>query len=238
MVSIVPEGESNYRIFDSNIPIGTITTSRNPYHAKNIYLDIELEKYDMAAANDLFRRLRTMLGTSLQVMLDPCDRKQARYLIAGGFERVRRCYEMQVSANNLKFSISDHIPLNKAVQGSAEYLRCCQLLYQSYAKTHERVSPLTASLQEFCRGLPETVVFRMENGQIIHWAFVEENEIAYVGTSDPQEFQPFAGALLSQMLAAFENIFFECDDCDSAAMALRSFFDLPDAPYCDTYVLS
>ncbi len=101
---------------------------------------LALKKYDVAIADDLFRCLRKMLGRSLQVMLDSCDTQQAQYLIAGGFEKARRCYEMQVSADE-------------------------------------------------------------------------------------------------QMLTEFGDIFFECDDCDPAAMVLRSFFDLPNASYCDTYIL-
>ncbi len=79
-------------------------------------------------------------------------------------------------------------------------------------------------------------MFHMEDGQIAHWALTEENEIAYIGTNAPEEFPQFAGTLLARMLAEHGNNFFECDDCDPAAMALPSLFDLPDAPYCDTYI--
>ncbi len=236
MISIVPESDSEYGIFDADRFIGSVTTSQNPYHAKNIYLHIALETYDVAAAAGLFGRLRKLLGRPMQVMLESGNTNQAAWLLAGGFKRARRCYETQVSADDLKCSIGGHMLLEKATQGSEEYRLCCEMLYHSYAKTHEAVSPLTASLEEFCRDLPENAVFHMENGQITHWAFVEENEIAYVGTNVPGEFQPFAETLLSQMLAEHGNIFFKCDDCDPAAMGLRSFFALPDAPYCDTYI--
>ncbi len=238
MISIVPQNDIVYGIFDSNRLIGSVKTSQNPYHARNIYLHLELETYDVATAADLFRRLRNLLGKPLQVMLDSCDTHQAAWLRAGGFERARRCYEMQVSAADLKCSVRTRLPLEQATQGSEAYRLCCEMLYHSYAETHEAVSPLTASLQDFCRDLPETAVFHMENGQIAHWAFIEENEMAYVGTNAPEEFPPFAETLLSKMLAEHGSIFFECDDCDPAAMALRSFFDLPDAPYCDTYIFT
>lgn len=87
---------------------------------------------------------------------------------------MRRCYEMQVSADDLKVLISDHMPLDKAAWDSAEYRLCCNMLYHSYAETHKSISPLIASLGKFCRDLPGMVIFRMGNGKIMHWHLLKK----------------------------------------------------------------
>lgn len=235
VISIVPQGEKSFTVLDAGIPLGMIAVSQNPNHAKNLYLRLSLEKYDAATADGLFRQLRKTLGRPLQVMLDSCDAEKADYLLAGGFKKLRRCYEVRVSSSNLKRTVYDRVPLGQAIQGSTEYQHCCEMLYHSYAKTHEAINPLTAELLEFCCCLPENAVFCRKGGRLAHWAFLEENEIAYVGSDEPRDFPIFAETLLSRMLAKYENIFFECDDCDPTAMELMSFFDLSNVPYCDTY---
>jgi len=105
MISIVSQNDGAYGIFDSGRLIGVIKASQNPCHAKHIYLHMELETYDAATAADLFGRLRNLLERPLQVMLDSGDTRQAQYLTAGGFRRARRCYETQISADALKFSV-------------------------------------------------------------------------------------------------------------------------------------
>ena len=64
---------------------------------------------------------------------------------------------------------------------------------------------------------------------------VEDNEIAYVATKDDRLFKEFAAAVVSCILSEHQCVNFESDDCDSAAMILRSLFLHDDESY-DTYI--
>lgn len=236
MITIAPQKGGDTAIFDAGRLIGTVAVSHNPFHKRNAYLTLRLQRYDGDAAPEFFRALRERLACPLQVMVGSGEEDLALFLTAGGFERKRRCFETEAATANLRSSLGDTIPFKKATKGSGEYNLCCEAQYKSYAETHRAVNPLTADLPEFCRVLPEAAAFSVENGRLCHWAFLEENEIAYVGTRDMGGFSRFAGSLLADMFTKYDTVRFEADDCDGAAMALRSFFDLPATPFCDTYV--
>lgn len=236
MISLKPQNAGAYAVFESGNRIGTVTVSRNPLHKRNAYITLDLQQLDAVNAPELFRVLRERLACPLQVMVDSGEDRLAAFLAFGGFTRRRRCYITEASQTQLKSSSRSSFRLETAASGSLEYNLICEAQYRSYAKTHEAVNPLTAELSDFCRHLPETVLYRTENGRLCHWAFVEDNEIAYVGTTDMGSFICFAETLLTDLFVLHRTVLFEADDCDPAAMALRSFFDLPDTPCCDTYV--
>lgn len=238
MFTLVPRDGGCFSVLDSGADIGRISTHYNPFHGQNCYLDLALARYDGAAAKELFRQLRTRLDRPLQVMLYAHELDKCAFLAAGGFQRKRRCYELAVSAADLKTPINACVPLMHAQRGSADYGTCCGLLYRYYAKTHQAVSPLTANLELFCRDLPDTAVFSSgAGGEIHHFAFVDGNEIAYTGTLRPSSFRPFAQSLLSQMFLRHEHVFFECDSSDLAAMELKELFRTPSLDSFDTYIL-
>lgn len=122
-------------------------------------------------------------------------------------------------------------------RGHSAYQACCELLYNGYIQCHKAINPLTADKEVFSCILPETVLLYQENGEILHVAFVEENEIAYTGTIRQPGFHYFAQTLLSRMLAKYSSITFECDDCDPTAMELRAFFNVQNVDTYDTYIL-
>ncbi|MCH5278255.1 MAG: hypothetical protein J1E60_00515 [Christensenellaceae bacterium] len=237
MVSIVRQLGHSYEFFNSGVRIGCISVRRNPFHAQNCYLDLNLEQYDPAIARELFELLSGELACPLQAMLHSRDEEKCAFLTSGGFERKRRCYEMEVTAAELKTSVKEDVLLTEILPSDTAYRVCCELLYNSYVKTHEAVSPLTASKEQFYNTLPGTVLLREENGEIVHFAFTEGNEIAYVGTVSQSDFHSFAQALLSRMLTRYDSIAFECDDCDPSAMELKAFFCTRDEDSYDTYIL-
>lgn len=237
MISITSRDSDRFDIFDSDRNIGYISVRHNPYHAQNYYLDLELTQYDPAKAGELFQMLRMKLLRPFQVMLYSWDVKKCAFLAAGGFIRKRQCYEMEAGAADLKAPVKAAAPIMEIHRGDSDYRICCDLLYHSYIKNHERISPLTADMELFCLDLPETVWLQKGNCEILHYAFIEENEIAYVGTVRQSGFHDFAQTLLFRMLAQHNSIFFECDDCDPAAMELRSFFSVPHTDSYDTYIL-
>lgn len=238
MITIQLQNGNRYEIFDSGMRLGHINLYRNPYHAKNCYLDLNLFKYDSSIAKELFALLRKELQRPLQVMLYSCDLNKCNFLTSGDFQRMRRCYEIEVSTKDLIFPLKPSVSIVDAERGNSYYLDCCNLLYDSYSKCHEAISPLTANRESFFSDLPNDVKFYQESGMILHYAFIENNEIAYIGTINQSSFRDFAQTLLSQMFERYNSVLFECDDCDSVAMELKDMFRIPNIDTYDTYILN
>ncbi len=240
MIQAVHQGDLRYRIYDSGEDMGCINVSQNPYHSRHLYLNLGLTRYDPQIAGALFRVLRRKLGHPLQVMLYASE-SMHNFLIAGGFERRRRCYEWEARAADLAVPLEETVSLTMVLEGTAEYDLCCKLLYDYYSKTHLAVSPLTADLESFCADLPDTVFCHMEKGDIIHFAFAQSDdegyEIAYVGSVKPTEFTSFVQSLVATLFRECDRITAECDDVDPAAIALKSLFHLPEVTPYDTYIL-
>ena len=98
MISIVWQGDHRYNIYRSDEDIGCITVSDNQYHNTHRYLNLGLEQYDPAIAKELFSLLRKELGKPLQIMLCATP-EMHNFLTSGGFERKRRCYELEVASS-------------------------------------------------------------------------------------------------------------------------------------------
>lgn len=216
------------------IPAVQIEISRNPFHAGNCYLQLQLLGADFPP-RALFPLLRSQVGSPLQIMVSPVD-PLVPLLVAGGFQLRRLCYEMEVSHTDLKVPVEECLPLTAVKAGMDGYIDCCKVLYGCYHKTHAAISPLTASESVFSACLPENAIYQIEDGRILHVAFVEENEIAYLGTENLKAFPAFARTLLARQFRQFETLCFECDDCDPAAMALKSLFNAAEKDSTGTYI--
>ena len=208
----------------------------NPFHASHAYLRIgedEASSLDVSVFDEL---LRTQ-GRPLQVMAASGDKALTALLEKAGFVLKRRCFEMDVSAADLVAPLPEGGPvLDEARRGTEAYERCAQAMFAYYAETHAAVSPLTASREEFCAMLPDTVLYAEEDGVIAAAAFVEDSEIAYLCAASPGALERFAPPLLRTLFARYECLVFEADDCDPAATQLRALFNTPPAPSWDTWV--
>lgn len=240
MIQLISQNNQRYTIYDSGEAIGCITVSHNPYHNRHGYLNMGLTRYDPQIAAELFGLLRKKLNCPLQVMLY-ASQTMHDFLATGGFERRRRCYELEAHAADLAVPLQNDLTLTKISIGTAGYDRCCKMLYDYYSQTHRSISPLTVDAEIFCADLPDTVFCCMDEGKIVHYAFVQPEddgcEIAYVGSVRPTEFKPFAHSLTAALFRKCDLITAECDDVDPAAMALKSLFRLPDGTPYDTYIL-
>ncbi len=216
-------------------PVGAIELYSNRFHENNQYLRLHLSRYEPAWAAPLFSYLRHAAQKPLQDMHSSQGTQQAAFLMAGGFACKRKCFELEVTAKDYS-SAASATPLTAAQRGQPEYAACCQRLYSHYQATHAAISPLTADVTAFCEHLPPKVFFSSTDAQIQHFAFVEANEIAYVGSIRPDGIRAFAEAVVSKLLAEYESICFECDDCDAASMALKSLFSIDVQESYDTYV--
>ncbi|HFI0790538.1 TPA: GNAT family acetyltransferase [Streptococcus suis] len=213
-------------------PVGSIQTYSNPYHQTNAYLRLDLADYDCTIAEQLFQSLQTSLGEKpLQVMLSSAEQEKIYFLTAAGFVCKRKCYEFEVTKQDY-LSQTGTTNLYIARKGTALYQRASQQVFNHYQTVHQDINPWTASQEEFEKDLPDLVYTESEN-----WAFVENNEIAYVCGKDEQSFDSFIQAVIGSLFEQYEQISFEADDCDPIAMRLADQFRHPNKPSWDTYLL-
>ncbi len=216
--------------------IGEIELYNNTFHEQNQYLKLDLQEYNCLWSNRLFSLLRNQIGKPLQVMSPSENVEQRNFLLAGGFVCRRKCYEMEVSQKDLVAS-TNAVPLKIAHSEEPEWTDCAKIMFDYYKGTHGTINPLTVDMEAFCNILPKEVLFQEMDGEIKHVAFIEENEIAYIGSFDVSSVKVFAESVVSVLFNEFETIVFECDDCDIVAMTLRQLFSAEIEESYDTYIL-
>lgn len=258
------EGTLNYYVGDS-CPV-RIHYYRNPWHSRNYYIKMELEYYDIAWAEETFAYIRKHITAPLQIMLSSDEWERINFILAAGFELKRRCFELAVSCRDLKKPLQDKIsPISNRAAMNKHLLHCqpdsnhlanvqlasglhlisrstpqyhdaVSVLYEHYLSTHESINPLTVEVAEFSSGLPHHVIIDLKKDSLRHLAFIEENEIAYVASTEPEGFSSFADRLLSDMFSCHQEIVFEADDLDPMATELRLKFRSDGKASYDTYI--
>ena len=222
-------------VYENETCIGTIHLSENPYHKQNCYVELELECYDCSISAELFKKLSPMIQRSLQVMVSSDNTQIISFLTAGGFVCKRKCYEVEATKEDW-VGTGGSVPLCTAGKGDEAYDLCCKLMYERYKDTHKDINPWTAELSDFVKKLPAKVFYESDGDAVVNFAFIEENEIAYVYSTDPARFSDFAAVLVENLFAEHETVFFECDDCDWVAMKLREMFLNQEETSFDTYI--
>lgn len=236
MIRLEQENEY-YIVWQDDFRLGTVSLYDNLGHMGNRYVKLALDRYDTAISAELFQLLREIAERPLQAMIESNDAEQVQFLMAGGFVCNRKCYEVEACAEDYVGEQSD-TSLRNTHRGEPAYDRCCEILFDHYIETHRAVNPWTAGYEAFLEDLPATVVYQELDGRITALAFVEENEIAYICGMDKSEFLDFASSLVTEMFEHYETIFFESDDCDWPAMALKSMFANQDETSFDTFVIA
>ncbi|MGM9639980.1 MAG: hypothetical protein ACI3V3_01275 [Faecousia sp.] len=227
--------DGRYAIYGDEQRIGIVELYDNPCHMKNCYVKLKLERLEPAISAGLFRKIHEIAKRPLQIMVRSDNGALTEFLVAGGFERRRRCYEVEARTDDYIGGSSD-VPLVHSRAGEPDYERCCRMMLDYYVETHRAVNPWTSDFEAFRRSMPVHVVFTKADDKIVSLAFIEENEIAYVCGTDKRHFANFARSLVTWVFEQYETCFFESDDCDWAAMQLRSTFNNLDETSLDTYV--
>lgn len=235
--------EQEYSVMFGRRDVGNIKISTNKFHAGNCYVQLDLKDYDTYYARELFERLEEEVCRPMQVMLASSEQEKIDFLEQGGFRCARKCYEMEVSAEDYiaesiqgKGIDSQGEEIGFCAKGSREYELCCRLMFEYYSKVHKYINPLTAEYAEFVEMLPTEAMYQMKDDGIFGVAFVEENEIAYVGAKGADGFSDFLKKVVNKLFNQYDSITFECDDCDPAAMELRGLFKSGDDESYDTYI--
>ena len=185
---------------------------RNAFHDNNIYIDFEDEDMESLPS---FRDLADSYGRPLQLILDGRDALKRDFISKNDFKLMRTCYVCEFSFSDMR-PRSCHARLKRAVKNrdfSWAY-------YLHYKKMHQAINPLTATFEEFVKILPDDVYYIDEK----NFAFVEDNEIAYVLAEDSLIGDDFLLALCQAIFNNYETIVFEADDVDPIAMRLKNNF--------------
>ncbi len=236
MLALEKISSNTLNVVYRGVSIGKIEMYRNAFHEHHQYLHLHIPEYNLLPASRLFSSLRAYAGKPLQVMLSSKDVEQADFLLSGGFRCQRKCLEIEASIDDLKVPINT-VPLNITSIGNSAYSTCSRLMFNYYKNSHEKICPLTVDYETFCSVLPKDVIYQKIDGVIMNVAFVDDNEIAYIGSIDVNSVKAFAHGVVSILLSKYETITFECDDCDIAAIALRQLFSTPTGETFDTYTL-
>lgn len=85
----------------------------------------------------------------MQIMIASDESRVIAFLEKGGFVCKRKCYEVEVQRENYIGEINSGKILQWCENGSAEYEKSCELLFEHYVQTHEQISPLTVDFQTF-----------------------------------------------------------------------------------------
>ena len=241
-------GPSRFTVFFKQQVVGFVEIYENQFHNRNCYVKLELERYDRTRAKELFNLLQARVKRPLQVMLSSEEEEKITFLEKAGFRCKRKCYELCVTANDLCDTGNNIVFKEKVVhlenndtfmrckKDTEEYKKCARFMYEYYAQVHAAVNPLSASYEDFGMQLPEEVFYDSHEGEIRHIVFVEDNELAYVGSRDKSDFKRFVLGIVTKLFAKYEELSFECDDCDEIVMILKELFKVEVEESYNTYV--
>ncbi len=229
-----------YEVFQNGNSLGFIKLSRNKFHAGNLYLQLQLTSYDKEFSKELLTLLQQEHNEPFQIMCNSTEKEMIEFIETAGFVCKRKCYECEVTKADVRIDDRQEMLQNALLYScfsEAEYLDASKLLYQQYADKHATINPVTASFEEFLEILPKDVYVEINQGKINNFAFVEENEIAYVGSCEKETYRSFLMILMQTIFAEYETICFECDDGDWDAMCLKELFSIEDNESYNTYIL-
>lgn len=207
-------------------------TFTNKFHNNHTYIKInDISKVSSADFDGLAKDRALQIGVYSD-QLDLID-----FIKEAGFVLRRKCYEVEVCREDLKYPLNPPKTEGKLTRkGENFYDKACELIFSYYKKTHESVSPLTASLEEFKKTLPREVFYYENAGNLIFAAFIESDEIAYLAGFDLDLADDFLDSLLEFSFKNHKKIFFESDNTDPLATKLREKFEIKSDLSFDTYI--
>lgn len=226
-----------YEVFQDGSSIGFVSWSKNHFHNQNLYFELKLHSYDKEISKELFALLQQEHNEPFQIMCDSTENELIEFVEEAGFVCKRKCYECEVEKEDMKAELQPEIPPVLVKYSEKEYLEASKILYQQYAEKHVAVNPMTAAFEEFLEILPKEAYVELQERKVTSFAFIEENEIAYVGSVSREVYKNFIEAVVCRLFEKYETICFECDDTDWEAMQLKELFDTKDKESYNTYIL-
>ena len=228
---------NRYQIEENGRRLATIKTYRNQYHLRNCYIRFDLNDHEKIIDPSILQSIADEQKCPLQAMIASSETQKANFLKGLGFKKVRVCYELEVEKSDLFVTEPfQEMKILKANRGDADYLSCCEMLFEYYKVTHEAINPLTSPFEEFIELIPDEVFYSKDNDIIQHAAFVEGDEIACVSSNNEQTFARFAFTVVNMLFEVYPSIIFEADNTDWAAMTLKNLFNVASTVTFDTWI--
>ncbi len=222
------------KIFNESSEIISINCYKNKFHSRNVYLDLNINNFDIEAIKQGFEFLKKKYEVPLQIILNSKDLDKIKALGIAGFHLARTTYEMNIDKEEVKNRLSFSSGSEDLVMGKATE-KFITLLYEDYAAKHESINPLTASIKEFGDSIPADVVYSQSAPN--NFAFVEDNEIAYIHIEDNDRGLNFFNNLLVKLMEDFDSIIMEVDDTDKDAMRCKDLINIEAEEVYLTYLL-
>ena len=207
-------------------------TYTNEFHNKHTYIKIDdLEKVNLSDLEALAKE------NPLQIGIDSDQLAVIEFLKKAGFILKRKCYEVEVTREDLKNPLgTKRLETKLTSKGEMAFEKASELIFKYYQKTHKDVSPLTVGLEKFKEILPEKVFYYEKEGQVLMAAFLENEEIAYIAGFEEKLADDFFNDLLIYLFENHQEIFFEADTTDPLATRLKNNFVEKSDPTFDTYI--
>lgn len=154
-----------------------IRTWKNAFHNRNVYIDFEYEDLK-GKKTDPFREIYNSHDVPLQFMVNSSDTLKRDVAKTWGFKKMRSCYSLEVTKNDLISHENRTIKICEANLEDEIYENFSKIYFDYYRNSHEAINPVSAGFNEFKEILPDKIYFNQDDG--MSFAFIEKNEIAYV----------------------------------------------------------
>lgn len=207
-------------------------TYTSEFHNKHTYIKInDIKKIKVADLEALAKE------KPLQIGIDSDQLAVIEFLKKAGFILKRKCYEVEVTREDLKNPLgTKKLETKLTSKGEMAFEKASELIFKYYQKTHEDVSSLTVGLEKFKYILPVEAFYYEKEGQVIMAAFLENEEIAYIAGFEDNLADDFINDLLEYLFKNHQEIFFEADTTDPLATKLKNkFVEKSDITF-DTYI--
>lgn len=228
--------KNSYRIYHNKFYIGKVLLYKNKYHLTNIYIKLKLKFYDCNVSKAIFSELENKIVNPMQIIISKEDEKLTEFVQTGGFVCKRKCCIVQASIDNFLASKNKNVSLLFCRKGDLLYKKLAKKMFEYYCKTHSEINPWTSNFSKFYKLLPKTIAYWNDSGQVQNFAFIENNEIAYIYGIDKCQFSMFAENLIAYFFDKYDKVEFESDDCDCCSQWLKDLFYGAKQFEYDTYI--
>lgn len=208
----------------------------NSYHSMHTYIYPKFAVDEKEDITNLFNNIKKYFEKPLQVMIDSSETEVIDLLARSGFELKRKSFECSFKKDDVSkhYQRSNFTIIDKT---NLLYEEAAVIAYDNYVNNHKRISPLTASFSRFKQILPNNLYVEIDNRKILNYAFVDENEIYYVGSNRLDIFDNFIYTVINKLFENYKDISFEADDNDELMMKLKEIFNNLNDESFDTYIL-
>lgn len=226
-----------YQVIKNNFILGYFIVYDNNFHRINKYIHPINETFENLNKEEIFKTISTYFNKPLQVMIDSNEREIINVLNQVGFSLKRQSFEREFKIFDMKpVDEVKLIELKMFQKNSKHYDEASLIAFNHYVKTHKNVSPLTATLEQFKKILPDHVVCQVVDDKIINLCFIEKNELCYLSSINEEAFKEFSVSVIKYMLSKHEAITFEVDSTDILGMKFKSLFKDDSSDSFDTYI--